>query len=112
MGRRKAPAKKVVKRVKREVPTIFKCLFCNHDKSVNCKLDMRSMTGSLHCSVCDAKFQTNINSLSEKIDVFTEWLDEASEIQAQAQRTKPSDFEPQKSVQAYEEYDDEENHED
>ena len=50
-------------------------------------MDLKSMTGSLQCGVCDAKFQTNINSLSEQIDVFTEWLDEASEIQAQTTKS-------------------------
>jgi transcription elongation factor Elf1 len=37
------------------------------------------MTGELFCRICDAKFQTSINSLTEPIDVFSEWLDEAEE---------------------------------
>lgn len=73
--------KKVVKRKKYAVAKVFKCLFCNHDQSVACKLDTRSMTGELQCSICDAKFQTQINSLSEPIDIFTEWLDETSNLQ-------------------------------
>ena len=84
MGRRKKAVKKVAKRVKYVVAKVFKCLFCNHDKSVVCSMDNKSMTGLLRCTVCDAKFQTQINSLSEPIDLFTEWLDDTTEAQAKA----------------------------
>mmetsp|Transcript_25185 Transcript_25185/g.34634 ORF Transcript_25185/g.34634 Transcript_25185/m.34634 type:complete len:115 (-) Transcript_25185:35-379(-) len=83
MGRRKKAVKKVVKRKKYMVAKVFKCLFCNHDKSVMCKMDSQSMTGELKCTICEAKYQTQINSLSEPIDVFTEWLDETSNLQAE-----------------------------
>ncbi len=81
MGRRKKAAKKVVKKKRPIVSKVFKCLFCNHDKSVACTLDTKSMTGQLTCSVCDAKYQTRIHSLTEPIDVFTEWLDETADAQ-------------------------------
>jgi transcription elongation factor Elf1 len=84
MGRRKKAVKKVVKRVRPTVAKVFKCLFCNHDKSVACSLDMKSMTGTLECAICHAKYQTSINKLTEPIDIFTEWLDEAAAIQAKA----------------------------
>ena len=80
MGRRKA-AKKVVKKKKPTVARTFKCLFCNHEDSVSCTLDHKSMTGELVCAVCDSKFQTQINTLTDPIDVFSEWLDETSEKQ-------------------------------
>merc|ERR1712070_1217259 len=81
MGRRKKAMKKATKSKRPVVAKIFKCLFCHHDKSVTCKLDNKSMTGALSCSICEAKFQTHINSLTEPIDVFTEWIDEAEAIQ-------------------------------
>lgn len=83
MGRRKKAVKKVVKKKKFALSKVFKCIFCNHDQSVQCKMDSRSMIGELNCSICDAKFQTQINTLSEPIDVFTEWLDETSNLQAE-----------------------------
>ena len=46
-------------------------------------MDTHSMTGELRCGVCDAKYETQINSLSEPIDIFTEWLDETSNLQAE-----------------------------
>lgn len=47
MGKRRRAAKKVVKRVRPTVAKIFKCLFCNHEKAVQCKIDRDSMTGEL-----------------------------------------------------------------
>jgi transcription elongation factor Elf1 len=84
MGRRKKAAKKVVKKKRPTVAKIFKCLFCNHEKSVTCSLDVKSRIGALTCSVCDAKYQTQIHDLTEPIDIFTEWLDETSDAQARA----------------------------
>lgn len=46
MGRRKKAAKKAPKKKKAGVARTFKCLFCNHEDTVSCKLDMKSMTGT------------------------------------------------------------------
>lgn len=83
MGKRRRAAKKVVKKVRQTVAKVFKCLFCNHDGAVTCQIDTRSMTGKLECSICGAKFQTSINTLTEPIDIFTEWLDETADLQAE-----------------------------
>lgn len=81
MGRRKKAAKKVVKKLKLVVPKVFKCLFCNHEEAVVCQLDFNAMTGDLACRICDAKYQTSINNLTEPIDVFSDWIDEVTEKQ-------------------------------
>jgi len=86
MGRRKKAAKKVVKKKRPTVPTKFKCLFCNHEGSVSCKLDFNTMTGSLSCRICDEKYETYINTLTEPVDLFSEWLDETSERQKEDAR--------------------------
>ena len=81
MGRRKKAAKKVVKKKKPEVPKVFKCLFCNHEEAVDCKLETKSMLGPVHsspsrplippgyltCRICGASFQTTITTLTEPI---------------------------------------------
>lgn len=77
----------IVKKVRPTVAKVFKCLFCNTEKSVCCKIDRGSMTGELVCSICDAKFQTQINTLTEPIDIFTEWLDETVDIQTSEARS-------------------------
>lgn len=84
MGRRKKAAKKVVKKKRPTVAKIFKCLFCNHNKSVSCQLDFKTNDGTLNCSVCDAIYKTKIHDLTQPIDVFTEWLDETADAQANA----------------------------
>ena len=86
MGRSKKAQKVVKKKVKVEVATVFKCLFCNHEKAVSCKLNLNSMIGELVCRICDAKFETQINTLTDPIDVFSEWIDEANELQEQEMR--------------------------
>ena len=83
MGRRKKAAKKIVQKKKQVVPTSFKCLFCNSELSVTCKLNFTTMVGQLKCRICDTSFETQINSLTDPIDVFSEWLDEAEELQEQ-----------------------------
>lgn len=79
MGRRKKAAKKVVKKKRLTVSKSFKCLFCSTDKSVACILDSKAAIGKLQCGTCKAQYRTKINSLSEPIDVFTEWLDATHE---------------------------------
>ena len=75
MGRRKKSGKKVVKKKKPTVATVFKCLYCGHDNCVECKLDLSKGVGDLNCRVCGANFQMRINYLTEPVDVFCEWLD-------------------------------------
>ena len=38
MGRRKKSTKKIVTRKKQVVSRVFKCPFCSHDESVECKM--------------------------------------------------------------------------
>lgn len=46
MGRRKKATKVVTKKRKMEVPKVFKCLFCNHQDSVDCRMDKAAMQGT------------------------------------------------------------------
>lgn len=92
MGRRKKAVKKVVKKKKYAVDRVFKCLFCNQDQSVTYAKDMKSMTGQLLCTSCGAQFETKIHSLTDPVDVFTEWLDETTEAQARSTQRTQNDF--------------------
>ncbi|KAI8774314.1 transcription elongation factor 1 [Biomphalaria glabrata] len=76
MGRRKKANKPPPKR-KAIVPldTLFNCPFCNHEKSCEVKLDRERNTGIITCNVCLEDFQTNINYLSEAVDVYSDWID-------------------------------------
>jgi len=87
MGRRKKAAKKIVQKKKYVVATVFKCIFCNHDGSVQCKLNYNTLVGELSCRVCDAHFEMRIHTLSDPIDIFSEWLDKTQEKQDQTAKS-------------------------
>ncbi|ORX98227.1 Elf1-domain-containing protein [Basidiobolus meristosporus CBS 931.73] len=79
MGKRKSTRKAPVKR-KVVLDTTFDCLFCNHEKSISCRLEKESKIGHLSCRICSASFQCMINYLSEPIDVYSEWIDACDKI--------------------------------
>jgi transcription elongation factor Elf1 len=75
MGKRKTSSRGPVKKLKQRLDTQFTCLFCNHEKAINCTIDKRSNIGTLTCKICGQSFQTAINSLSEPIDIYSNWID-------------------------------------
>ena len=44
--------------------TTFTCLFCNHEKSVNVKIDKKEGIALLYCKVCGQRFQGRVNRAS------------------------------------------------
>ncbi|CAH0024041.1 unnamed protein product [Clonostachys rhizophaga] len=62
------------------LPTVFTCLFCNHESSVTVKLDKKAGVGQLDCRVCGQKFQCAVNYLSAAVDVYGEWVDAADAV--------------------------------
>jgi transcription elongation factor Elf1 len=74
MGKRKSSAKPV-KKLKQKLDTQFTCLFCNHEKAINCTIDKKTNIGTLTCKICGQSFQTAIDSLSEPIDIYSNWID-------------------------------------
>lgn len=83
MGKRKAAAKPV-KKIKQKLDVTFRCLFCNHEKSVICTLDKRNGIGDLHCKICGQSFQTAINSLSQPVDIYSDWIDACEDLAEEA----------------------------
>lgn len=83
MGKRKT-ASKPVKKIKQTLDVTFTCLFCNHEKSVICTLDKRNSLGELHCKICGQSFQTAIHSLSQPIDIYSDWIDACEDLAEQA----------------------------
>lgn len=80
MGKRKKSSRTPVKRVIQKLDTKFNCLFCNHDKSVSCTLDKKNSIGTLSCKICGQSFQTRINSLSQPVDIYSDWFDAVEEV--------------------------------
>lgn len=79
MGKRKTAAKPQ-KKIKVKLDVTFRCLFCNHEKSVICTLDKKNGVGDLHCKICGQSFQTAINSLSQPIDIYSDWIDACEDL--------------------------------
>ena len=80
MGRRRAKRKAPPK--KKTVGTLetqFTCPFCNHEMSCDVKMDKTRNVGHISCRICLEDFQTQINYLSEPIDVYGDWIDACEE---------------------------------
>ncbi|XP_031616991.1 transcription elongation factor 1 homolog [Contarinia nasturtii] len=76
MGRRKAKNKPPPKRKAiQPLDTQFNCPFCNHEKSCEVKMDKSRNSARICCRVCSEEYQTEINFLSEPIDVYNCWVD-------------------------------------
>lgn len=84
MGKRKTAAKPQ-KKIKQTLDTTFRCLFCNHEKSVICTLDKKNGMGDLHCKICGQSFQTAINSLSQPVDIYSDWIDACEDLAEEAE---------------------------
>lgn len=96
---------------KEPLPTVFPCLFCNHEKSVSVKLDKKAGIGDLSCKICGQQFQTGINcksctrsgyeatglrtilqDLSAGVDVYSDWIDACDTVAKEAADTsQPND---------------------
>ncbi|KAI0928538.1 hypothetical protein AcW1_005751 [Taiwanofungus camphoratus] len=66
------------------IETTFTCLFCHHDKSVTVRLDRKEGIAQLFCKVCDQRYQSKVNHLTEPIDIYSEWIDAADAAEKEA----------------------------
>ncbi|KAI8058975.1 transcription elongation factor Elf1 like-domain-containing protein [Gilbertella persicaria] len=91
MGKRKSN-RKPQKKLKEKLDTTFNCLFCNHENSIDCKIDQQNKVGILTCKICDVNWQTTITYLDEPVDVYSAWIDACEEVnrqkRLQAQRAR------------------------
>ncbi|KII88480.1 hypothetical protein PLICRDRAFT_41638 [Plicaturopsis crispa FD-325 SS-3] len=88
MGKRKKSSRKPTQsRQKEPLDTTFTCLFCHHDKSVTVRLDRKEGIANLVCRVCDQRYQSKVNHLTEPIDIYSEWIDAADAAQREEHET-------------------------
>lgn len=91
-GKRKKSSRKPQGPKKREpLATTFTCLFCNHEKAIQVKLDKKAGVGQLHCKVCGQRFQTGINYLSAAVDVYSDWIDACENVAQEAAADEAED---------------------
>ncbi|KAG6909697.1 hypothetical protein DXG01_015898 [Tephrocybe rancida] len=90
MGKRKKSSRKPApSRQKVPLDTAFTCLFCHHDKSVTVRLDRKEGVAHLVCRVCDQRYQSKVNHLTEAIDIYSEWIDAADAAQSNQAPRRP-----------------------
>ncbi|CEP03153.1 Transcription elongation factor 1 like protein [Plasmodiophora brassicae] len=82
MGKRKSK-KRVVRKVVDKLATAFDCPFCNHSLTVECKMKRSENVAEISCRICDANYRMPINSLTEPVDVYCEWIDECEQANAE-----------------------------
>ena len=54
---------------------VFDCPFCGGKDLCGCTMDFDHSMGNIKCDSCGAKYEMQINRLSEAIDVYSEWID-------------------------------------
>ena len=74
MGKRKK-AKAPPKKAKPKVSQVFDCPFCGGKDLCGVSMDYEHSTGFIKCDACGAKYEMQINRLTEAIDVYSEWID-------------------------------------
>jgi transcription elongation factor Elf1 len=95
MAKRKSTRKPAPKQSRQILDKTFSCLFCNHERAIEIKLLRDQSLGKLVCRVCGVTWETDIMSLSEPIDVYSEWIDACEEAQ-QTQKKQPVKVEKEK----------------
>ncbi|KAL8279912.1 hypothetical protein RQP46_007762 [Phenoliferia psychrophenolica] len=80
MGKRKSAKKPQTGKKMAGLDKTFRCLFCQHNGTVTCKLDSKAKTARLDCKDCAQNFSTEINHLTEPIDVYSEWIDACGQV--------------------------------
>ncbi|KAN0077274.1 Transcription elongation factor Elf1 like domain containing protein, partial [Tylopilus felleus] len=103
MGKRKKSSRKPAAaasaaRRKQPLDTTFTCLFCHHDKSVTVRLDRKEGVAQLVCRVCDQRYQSKVNHLTEPIDIYSEWIDAADAAQREDQIARRATTSSSKAV--------------
>mmetsp|Transcript_1010 Transcript_1010/g.1819 ORF Transcript_1010/g.1819 Transcript_1010/m.1819 type:complete len:86 (+) Transcript_1010:210-467(+) len=79
MGKRKSSAPPPPKKKAPKLDTTFDCPFCNRKKCVFANLMTKLGIARIECRVCHARYDCEINALSEPIDVYAEWIDKCEE---------------------------------
>ncbi|EIW85174.1 Elf1-domain-containing protein [Coniophora puteana RWD-64-598 SS2] len=91
MGKRKKSSRKpaaAAARRKQPLDTTFTCLFCHHDNSVTVRIDRKEGIAQLACRICDQRYQSKVNHLTEPIDIYSEWIDAADAAQKEQETAR------------------------
>ncbi|ORY92327.1 hypothetical protein BCR43DRAFT_446078, partial [Syncephalastrum racemosum] len=66
------------RKLKEKLDSQFNCLFCNHEKAIECKIDHANKVGHL-------------NYLDEPVDVYSAWIDACEDVNYAKRQTRLKD---------------------
>ena len=93
MAKKKTKAVKVKRAVKFKLDRVFSCPFCSQEKCVECRLDRAKLAGDAKCRLCGAGYQTVVNTLTDPVDIYAEWID-AIDARQKAKRKQQQSSQP------------------
>lgn len=73
MGKRKKSSRSTGAKKREPLATTFTCVFCNHEKAIQIKMDRKYSTGLLSCKICGQKFSVRINCRFAPHPTFGFW---------------------------------------
>lgn len=77
---------------------LFDCPFCNNEKSVSAKLNFDQEVGKVTCGKCGAHYEARITSLSDPIDVYSDWIDACQRVNDEAAPPPPPVVQQQQNL--------------
>eukprot|EP00754_Rhynchopus_humris_P041277 Rhum_TRINITY_DN24869_c0_g1::Rhum_TRINITY_DN24869_c0_g1_i1::g.180311::m.180311 len=89
MGKRRS-RKAAPKKAMAKLPSVFDCPFCNHQTTIQVKINYGTQVGKLECRVCGVNAEVRTTHLSKEIDVYCEWMDTCVELN-QGKSAAPED---------------------
>eukprot|EP00397_Hematodinium_sp_SG-2012_P063206 GEMP01086833.1.p1 GENE.GEMP01086833.1~~GEMP01086833.1.p1 ORF type:complete len:134 (+),score=26.73 GEMP01086833.1:40-402(+) len=98
MGRRRGRRAKP-SRARPKLDTTFDCPFCSNKDVVEVKMDRPALIGNLKCRICGVTYQMRAKYLDEPVDVYCEWIDEATEKKDMLERERREQQEKAKQQQ-------------
>ncbi|KQK19538.1 transcription elongation factor 1 homolog [Brachypodium distachyon] len=75
MGKR-GSQKPAPKKKPQKLETTFTCPFCQRADGVECSIDLKLRIAVATCWACEETYATKAHSLTEPLDVYSEWIDE------------------------------------
>ncbi|MGQ4914507.1 MAG: hypothetical protein ACP6IU_07105 [Candidatus Asgardarchaeia archaeon] len=93
MGRRRK-GRKIEKRVKPKLPTVFECPNCGH-RSVYVEMNKKEGFAIVSCGSCGLTAQVKIYEISEPVDAYGDFVDKyyAGEIDVESSEIESEDEE-------------------
>ncbi|NIM44408.1 MAG: hypothetical protein GTO54_02060 [Nitrososphaeria archaeon] len=72
MGRRRR--KRIVKSIRKTIPTVFNCPNCGA-QAVIVNMNRKNSSAMVTCGYCKLKWNTQIKSFEERVDVYSQFVD-------------------------------------